>query len=157
MYNNAVAILVAAFVFVAAIISCRAQYSFVRGLIPESIIPITEARPAFRHTEESRAREQALQHARQEFDRLDQRIEAMYLDKIAGRISAGFYDEKAAVWRQDQSKLKKRIGELRTASQNFESAIRSIEEISNVCEAFATQPATEQRPPIWTVRLRNPD
>ena len=89
MYTNAVAILVAAFVFVAAIISCRAQYSFVLG--------------------------------------------------------AGFYDERAAVWRQDQSKLKKRIGELRTASQNFESAIRSIEEISNVSEAFATQPATEQR------------
>src|ERR1039457_5257359 len=55
------------------------------------------------------------------------------------------YDERAAAWRDEEAKLRRRIIELRTTSQNFESAIRAIEETSSVCKAFPTQPATEQR------------
>jgi hypothetical protein len=65
---------------------------------------------------ESLAREQAIQHAQQECDRLNQRIEAMYIDKLDGRISTAFFDEKAAAWREEQSKLRRRISELRAAS-----------------------------------------
>jgi hypothetical protein len=60
----------------------------------------------------------------------------MYLDKLDRRISASFYDGKAATWRDEEAKLRRRIVELRAASQNFESAIR---------KRPATQPATEQR------------
>ena len=54
---------------------------------------------------QTRAREQALQHAQQEHDRLNARIEAMYLDKLDGSITAAFYDEKATLWRQEQTAL----------------------------------------------------
>src|SRR4051794_29961135 len=69
----------------------------------------------------------------------------MYIDKLDGRISASFYDEKAATWRDEEAKLRRRVAELRAASQSFESAIRAIEQTSTVCKAFTTQPATEQR------------
>jgi hypothetical protein len=45
----------------------------------------------------------------------------------------------------EEAKLRRRIIELRASSQNFESAIRAIEETSNVCKALPTQPPTEQR------------
>jgi hypothetical protein len=122
----------------------------ITAVLAELVIPkaVTDwLRAALRDSDitETRAREQAIQHAQQECDRLNQRIEAMYLDKLDGRITAVFYDAKAAAWRDEEAKLRRRITELRAASQNFESAIRAIEETSQVCKAFPTQPATEQR------------
>jgi site-specific DNA recombinase len=119
-------------------------------VLGELVVPkaVTDwLRAAWRDSDitETRAREQAIQHAQQECDRLNQRIETMYLDKLDGRISASFYDEKAAAWLRDEAKHRRRIVELRAASQNFESAIRAIEETNSVCKTFRTQPATEQR------------
>jgi site-specific DNA recombinase len=123
---------------------------YYHGLLGELVIPraVTDwLRAGLRDSDisETRAREQAIQHAQQECDRLNQRVNTMYMDKLDGRISASFYDEKAATWRDEEAKLRRRIVELRAASQNFESAIRAIEETSSVCKEFPAQPATEQR------------
>jgi hypothetical protein len=69
----------------------------------------------------------------------------MYLDKLDGRITASFYDEKAAAWRQEQTALARRINELRTTSQNYNTAINSIETTSTLCKTFPAQPPAEQR------------
>jgi len=42
------------------------------------------------------AREDALAHAQAEGQRIDARIETMYLDKLDGRITTEFFDEKQA-------------------------------------------------------------
>ena len=120
------------------------------SVLGELVVPkaVTDwLRAALRESDvaESRAREQALQHARQECDRIEQRIETMYLDKLDGRITVAFYDEKAALWRQEQAKLQNRIVELKTATCNFDHAINTLEETSAWCKAFPTQPAVEQR------------
>lgn len=57
---------------------------------------------------ETRAREQAIQHAQQECDGLNQRIETMCLDRLYGRISASFYDAKGT-WRDEETKLRRRV------------------------------------------------
>jgi hypothetical protein len=94
---------------------------------------------------QTRAREQALQHAQQEHDRIGTRIEAMYLDKLDGRITTAFYDEKATSWRQEQAVLSRRITELRTTSRNYNDAISAIETTSSLCRQFPTQTPPEQR------------
>ena len=94
---------------------------------------------------QTKAREHALQHAQQEHDRINARIEAMYLDKLDGRITTAFYDEKASAWRQEQTTLQQRINELRTTTQNYNDAITAIETTSTLCKAFPAQPPAEQR------------
>lgn len=94
----------------------------------------------------TRAREQALQHAQEAHDRLNTRIEAMYLDKLDGRITAAFYDEKATAWRQEQTVLQRRINELRTTSQNYNEAINASSAPARFAKKFPAQPAAEQPP-----------
>ena len=86
----------------------------ITAVLGELVIPkaVTDwLRAALRDSDitESRAREQAIQHAQQECNRLNQRIENMYLDKLDGRITAAFFDEKAAAWRDEEAKLRRRI------------------------------------------------
>ena len=69
----------------------------------------------------------------------------MYLDKLDGRITTAFYDEKASAWRQEQTALQRRINELRLTTQNYNDAINNIENTSALCKAFPEQPAAEQR------------
>lgn len=120
------------------------------GVLGEIIVPkaVTDwLRAALQESDvtQTRAREQALQHAQTEYDRLNARIEAMYLDKLDGRITAGFYDEKATLWRQEQTGLLRRINELRTTSQNYNDAITAIERTSILCKEFPAKLAAEQR------------
>jgi site-specific DNA recombinase len=114
-------------------------------VVPKAITDWLRAALKESDVTQTRAREQALQHAQAEYDRLNQRIETMYLDKLDGRITNDFYDEKAAAWRQTQVELQRRIHELRTTTQNYEDAINSIETTSTLCKAFPTQSASEQR------------
>ena len=69
----------------------------------------------------------------------------MYLDKLDGRITTDFYDEKASAWRQEQAVLQRRINELRTTSQNYNDAINAIDATSTLCKEFPTQQPAEQR------------
>jgi DNA repair exonuclease SbcCD ATPase subunit len=110
--------------------------------------PITDwLRAALQQTDttQTRAREQALQQATTEYERINARIDAMYMDKLDGRITTAFYDEKASAWRQEQTALQQRINELRLTTQNYNDAINNIENTSALCKAFPEQPAAEQR------------
>lgn len=114
-------------------------------IVPNAITAWLRAALRETDTTQTRAREQALQQATTEHDKINARIEAMYLDKLDGRITAAFYDEKASAWRQEQVTLQRRISELRTTTQNYNAAIDSIETTSTLCKAFPTQPPAEQR------------
>ncbi len=65
--------------------------------------------------------------------------------QLDGRITATFFDEKAASWRQEQDKLQARITELRHQTKNYDDAITTVEKIGNLCKEFPNQPAGEQR------------
>lgn len=69
----------------------------------------------------------------------------MYLDKLDGRITAAFFDEKAAAWRKEQAKLQARIHDLQHQTQSHDDAIRALEHTSTLCREFPTQPTSEQR------------
>ena len=114
-------------------------------IVPKAITTWLRAALQESDSTETRAREQALQHASAAYDQINARIEAMYLDKLDGRISTSFYDEKAALWRQEQTVLQRRINDLRHTRQNYEDAIGAIEHTSALCKEFPTQPPAEQR------------
>lgn len=94
---------------------------------------------------EKRAREQSLKQIQLEIERMDQRIETMYLDKLDGRITPQFFDEKAAAWRQEQGKMRQRLASLRDAPSDFGESIGQIEQTSTLCRMFPSQPLEEKR------------
>jgi DNA invertase Pin-like site-specific DNA recombinase len=87
--------------------------------------------------------EAALSRLRREFQRLQDRIDAMYVDKLDGKIESGFYERKAAEWRSQQAEISQQI-----AKQEAETARADIDVPqlgARAVELFAVQPAEEKR------------
>ncbi len=85
----------------------------------------------------------ALKQLKAERDRLQARIETMYLDRLDGRITATFFDEKSKEWREQQKQIEARIAttELRSAAE----AVQIIRSVSDACGSFQEQRPQQQR------------
>jgi DNA invertase Pin-like site-specific DNA recombinase len=95
---------------------------------------------------EQATREQTIKRLEAAYDRLKARIETMYLDKLDGRISGEFFDQRSAEWRREQDGLLGKIQEIRKAAPApVEQAIDTLRLTSQACEMFEQQPAIKQR------------
>jgi hypothetical protein len=56
------------------------------------------------HSDERIEHQAAVKRLQKEYNRLQARIDAMYVDKLDGKIGGEFYDRMAGEWRKDQSK-----------------------------------------------------
>ena len=99
----------------------------------------------FDRTEQA-TRERTIRRLEAAYDRLKARIETMYLDKLEGRISGEFFDQRSAEWRREQDGVLGKIQEIRKAAPApIEQAIDTLRLTSQACQLFQQQPATEQR------------
>ena len=57
------------------------------------------------HADEKRFHDQAITSLQADYQRLQRRVDTMYLDKLDGRIDGSFYDAKSAEWREEQRKI----------------------------------------------------
>jgi site-specific DNA recombinase len=55
------------------------------------------------HADERREHEDSIEKLRAEYDRLQNRIHAAYVDKLDGTIDAAFYEKIAAEWQAERS------------------------------------------------------
>jgi len=79
-----------------------------------------------------------------EHRRIQERIDAMYLDKLDGRINAGFFDAKAAEMRSEQSRINVEAHGL--ANQSYVAEGVNLLRLSQRAHAlFERQPAKEKR------------
>jgi len=98
------------------------------------------------HADERKGHEDAIARLQQEHQRVQGRIEAMYVDKLDGRIDGDFYDRKATEFRARQARLKSDIETHRTAMQTYaEQGARVRELAARAAELFEKQPAAEKR------------
>jgi hypothetical protein len=95
---------------------------------------------------EQATRERTIKRLEAAYDRLKARIETTYLDKLDGRITAEFFDQRSAEWRREQEGLLRKIHDIQTAAPApIEQAIDTLRLTSQACQMFQQQPATEQR------------
>jgi len=81
-----------------------------------------------------------------EYSRIQSRIDAMYLDKLDGRIEAGFFDRKSSEWRREQDQLLCSIDEHHKANQtNLEEGIRLLDLAQWAHRLFQKQKPREKR------------
>ncbi len=98
------------------------------------------------HRDEREFRCDAITKLQREQKRLQERLEAMYEDKLDGRISGAYFDVKAAEIRATQEKLQRDLAAFQTANQNYiEDGTQLLELAQNAHLLFQQQPATEKR------------
>jgi site-specific DNA recombinase len=98
------------------------------------------------HADERREHEEAVRRLQAEHKRLGDRISAMYLDKLDGRIGGDFYDQMAAQWREEQSRCLREIGRHEAAEQSYMGeGIQLLELARNAQHLFERHDAREKR------------
>jgi site-specific DNA recombinase len=68
------------------------------------------------HADQRREHDQAIERLQAEHRRLGDRISAMYIDKLDGKIGGDFYDRMADEWREEQSRAIRQHNRLRAHS-----------------------------------------
>jgi hypothetical protein len=95
---------------------------------------------------EAGAREQAMKQLKTERDKLQARLETMYLDRLDGRITAAFYDEKAKEWVEQQKQIEERMAQLQTTElRSAKEALQIIRSVSDACSSFQQNQPQQQR------------
>ena len=98
------------------------------------------------HEDEHREHEEAIKRLRSEYDRLQTRIDTMYIDKLDGKISGDFFDKMAGQWRIEQTRFLRDIARHQEAEQSYmDEGVRILELARNAQSLFEFQPAREKR------------
>jgi site-specific DNA recombinase len=98
------------------------------------------------HTDQRREHRVAVERLRAEHKRLGDRISAMYIDKLDGKIGGEFFDKFAGDWREEQMRLQREIDRHEAAEQSYmDEGVRILELARNAQALFERQPAREKR------------
>jgi site-specific DNA recombinase len=98
------------------------------------------------HTDQKKEHESAIARLQAECNRIQNRIHAMYVDKLDGRIDRSFYVQMSEQWRVEQEKLMQEITLHQAADQCYlDEGVRLLELAQTSQRLFAKQEPSEQR------------
>ena len=88
------------------------------------------------HDDERRYHREVFDKLQKDYQRVEQRLEAVYVDKLDGKIGVRFYEEKSAQWREEHQ----------SASQSYmDEGIALMELATRAADLFEEQSASEKR------------
>lgn len=98
------------------------------------------------HAEKSREQTKAIERLRAEADRLQKRIETMYVDKLDGHIEEGFYRRMQVQWRDERDRCLRDIERLHSADDSYiDSGVALLKLAKDAHRLFEIQDAGEKR------------
>ena len=98
------------------------------------------------HADERQEHEAAIKRLEAEHKRLGERINAMYVDKLDGRVDAAFFDKMSAEWREEQNRSLRDIKRHQNAEQSYmNEGVALLELALNAQSLFERQNAPEKR------------
>jgi hypothetical protein len=98
------------------------------------------------HADERREHEEAIRHLQGEHRRLGDRINAMYIDKLDGRVDAAFFDKMSAEWREEQNRFLREIERHEAAEQSYmDEGVQILELARNAQRLFERQEPRQKR------------
>ena len=98
------------------------------------------------HADERREHGEAIRRLQAEHQRLGNRINAMYLDKLDGRVDAAFFDKMSAEWRAEQNRCLREIERHEAAEQSYmDEGVQILELARNAQSLFERQEPREKR------------
>ena len=98
------------------------------------------------HVDKSNFHEQAVAGLQADYDRLEQRINAAYVDKLDGKITTAFFEEKSGAWRTEQQGIRKQLERHEKADASYmETGIQLFELAQGALDQFVTQDPAGRR------------
>jgi site-specific DNA recombinase len=98
------------------------------------------------HSDERREHEEAIRRLQAEHKRLGDRINAMYLDKLDGRVDGAFFDKMSAEWREEQNRCLREIERHESAEQSYmDEGVQILELARNAQRLFERQEPRQKR------------
>ncbi len=98
------------------------------------------------HVDEKAFHDEAIARLQAEYRRLQNRIDAMYLDKLDGRIDTAFVDSKSAEWRTGQDRLLRDVATHQAANQTYiEEGVQLLELAHRAHDLFERQEPAQKR------------
>jgi site-specific DNA recombinase len=113
---------------------------------PDEVVDLVTRALRESHVDERAFREDAIAKLQAERQRVQTRIDTMYLDKLDGRINAEFFDRMAADFRVQQAEILREIQAHQAADQNYiEEGIKLLDLARCAHGLFENQSAREKR------------
>ncbi|MFZ4533407.1 MAG: recombinase family protein, partial [Alsobacter sp.] len=98
------------------------------------------------HADERREHEEAIKRHQSEHKRLQDRINAMYVDKLDGLVETAFYDRMSNQWREDQNRCQHEIERHQNADKSYkDEGIALLDLARNAQRLFVMQEPREKR------------
>jgi hypothetical protein len=115
-------------------------------VIPRGVLNWLQATVAESDLTERAARERETKRLEEQHRRINSKLEAMYEDRLEGRISPEMYDRKARELREQALELSRRINEVQaSAPAPVQDAIDLMDLTSRAADLFVVQPAPEKQ------------
>ena len=93
-----------------------------------------------------REQEEAIARLRAEYDRLQRRLDTMYVDRLDGRVDAAFFDKMAAEWRAEQLRCQREIDRHQEADKSYmDEGAQILELARNAQQLFERQEPRQKR------------
>jgi DNA invertase Pin-like site-specific DNA recombinase len=107
------------------------------------------------HQDERAYHEAQITALRAHYDRLQQRIERIYLDKLDGAVNEDFWKARTAEWRSEQDRIQAQLVRHQQANQNYlETGVRILELTKDI-EAQYVRANVAQKRQILSILLSN--
>lgn len=98
------------------------------------------------HEAEECHRIEALAHLQGQYDKLQKRLNAIYLDKLDGEITREFYEQKSSQWRREQEGILRKIEKHQDANRAYlDEGIRLLELAQHAAILYEKQEMPEKR------------
>jgi site-specific DNA recombinase len=115
-------------------------------IIPTGVLPWLHDAVSDSDLSEGAARDWEIQRLEEQHRRLDAKIEAMYEDKLGGRITADMYDWKAGECTSRSLEVLRRINEIRISEPApVQECIDLMDLTSRAADLFRVQPPKEKQ------------
>jgi site-specific DNA recombinase len=98
------------------------------------------------HADERREHEEAIRRDQAEYKRLQDRINAMYVDKLDGLVDTAFFDKTSNQWREERNRCVREIERHQEADKSYmDEGVQLLELARNAQHLFARQKPREKR------------
>jgi hypothetical protein len=98
------------------------------------------------HADERREHKEAIQRHQAEHKRLENRMHAVYVDKLDGLVDAAFFERMSNQWREEQNRCLREIERLQAADRSYMGeGVQLLELARNAQRLFAKQRPREKR------------
>jgi site-specific DNA recombinase len=98
------------------------------------------------HADEKLHHDESVARLQKQHQQLQNRLDAMYVDKLDGKISQEYFDRQSHLWREEQSKLSAQIAAHQNANVSYiVSGVKILELAQRAVILYETQSMQEKR------------